>query len=132
MALMPYPADWRWGHQVWVNPGYPASCTCPHENPSAGHTLVYTIYDMYGDGVLYVGVTNNVPRRFRQHMRTKSWWDESENAHLECHDSRQSALVAEFLWIRYHRPRHNIVGKALSGVEYQVLNPMALMLSVND
>lgn len=129
MGLLPYPPDWEWAHQVWVHPAYPSSCVCPHKNPPPGHTVVYTIHNMYSMDILYIGVTDNVPRRFRQHQKTKPWWDQSENAHLECHDSRESALIAEFLWIRYRRPRHNVVGNPLTGVEYQRLNPVAIMVN---
>lgn len=113
MALVPPPQAYydRWGHQVWVDPNNPADAYCTHHpNLPPGHTTLYIIHDMHSEDVLYVGITGNVPRRFRQHKAKKPWWKESELAHLECYDSWESAAEAELSRIETYRPRHNIVG----------------------
>jgi hypothetical protein len=107
--LVPSPRGYRWGYQVWVNPQDPASARCAHHpHIPVGHTSLYTIYDMYSDDVLYIGITGSLSRRFYQHKRTKPWWERSENAFIECYDSWGSAAEAEIMRIQSARPVHNV------------------------
>lgn len=118
MALVPPPPEYfaKWGHQVWVHPGYPSEAKCTHPSPPAGHTTLYIIYELFpadeDDDCLYVGITNNVTRRFRQHRQSKPWWGNTELASLECYDSWESACEAELNRIEVYRPKHNIAGKS--------------------
>lgn len=112
MAQIPPPQEYyeQWGYQVWADPNDPSGADCTHRNPHPGHTTLYVIHDMHSDDVLYVGITGNVKRRFRQHRQSKPWWKDSENAFLECYDSWESACEAELSRIEKYRPRHNIAG----------------------
>lgn len=97
-------------HQ-WINPLIDQTWRCAHEgSKEPGHTTLYVIHAMSSDSVLYVGITGDVRRRFKQHRRKKPWWTDSENASLECYTSWDDAAEAERSRIQTWRPIHNIVG----------------------
>jgi predicted GIY-YIG superfamily endonuclease len=56
-------------------------------------TACYLLYDS-GDALVYVGVTNNVERRMKDH-RYKVWWDQVARREVTWFGSRTSALFAE-------------------------------------
>lgn len=69
-------------------------------------TVLYRMYD--ADGVLlYVGITNNMRRRWIAHKRDKWWIDDVDDVVTEDYDSRYEASMAEQEAIRNERPRHN-------------------------
>jgi hypothetical protein len=119
MALVPPPREYyeQWGYQVWVHPGAPDSWDCVHPVKPPGHTTLYTLYNLYPedertDDVLYIGITGNLRRRFKQHAATKAWWPNSELCYLECYDSWESACEAELSQIASRKPVHNIHGNS--------------------
>lgn len=70
-------------------------------------TSLYRLYDEAG-GLLYVGITKSVQRRWTEHETTKSWWPEVTAATLEHYPTREAALEAERAAIIAERPRHNV------------------------
>lgn len=92
---------------------FPETWVCAHEDDKQpGHTTLYVIHSMTSEDVLYVGITGDVRRRFKQHRKVKPWWRDSENASLECYDSWESACEAERSRIDTYRPVHNVIGNA--------------------
>lgn len=69
-------------------------------------TAVYRLYDA-DDELLYVGMTNNIDRRFGTHAEGKFWWPEVARREVAWLDSRTDAMVAERTAIRNENPRHN-------------------------
>ena len=69
--------------------------------------VLYRFYDAEG-ALLYIGITNNPPARFRQHRGAKSWWDAVANIKLETFDSRRALEVAERGAIKSEKPKYNI------------------------
>lgn len=69
-------------------------------------TVLYRMYDADG-ALLYVGITNNMRRRWIAHKRDKWWIDEVDDVVTEHYESRHEASIAEQKAIRSERPRHN-------------------------
>jgi hypothetical protein len=58
-------------------------CVSPR-TATSGRTTLYRFYD--GDGaLLYIGITNSVPRRLGQHQAHKPWWGDAARVTLEHH-----------------------------------------------
>lgn len=72
-----------------------------------GPTAVYTLYDRNGR-VLYVGLTNNVDRRMRQHAHSKAWWGQVSRREVNWYGTRQIAASQEAFRIQLLQPRHNV------------------------
>jgi predicted GIY-YIG superfamily endonuclease len=70
------------------------------------HAL-YRFFDAEG-ALLYVGITNHLPQRLRDHDRNKPWFDNVANVRVEHFPDRKSVLDAEREAIRTEKPRHNI------------------------
>ena len=97
----------------WINPNKPLTWGCAHETiKDRGHTTLYVIHSMTSDEVLYVGITNDVKRRFKQHRGKQPWWPNSETASLECYTSWDDAAEAERSRIESWQPLYNIAGNA--------------------
>lgn len=75
---------------------------------SAGATALYRFYDAVGQ-LLYVGITNNIPRRLGQHSDTKAWFHDTTNITVEHHATRTIALAAEKSAIQVEHPKYNLV-----------------------
>lgn len=71
-------------------------------------TSLYRFYDATGV-LLYIGITNSIPRRLGEHDERKPWFAESVRATFEHHPSRAAALAAEKKAIKAERPKYNIV-----------------------
>lgn len=65
--------------------------------------------------LLYVGVTNNPPQRFRQHLTDKEWWWEVGTILIEHFASREELLASEARAIRLEGPLYNIQGNHNQG-----------------
>ena len=76
---------------------------------TAPHT-VYRLYDAEGR-LLYVGMTNNLPRRLEQHAR-KPWWARVARTDLQQEPNRGAAMRAEAEAIRTERPAYNTLPTA--------------------
>lgn len=70
------------------------------------HAL-YRFYNGAGE-LLYVGITNDPPRRFAKHRGEKSWWTEVANITISHYPSRDALLDAERASIKAERPLYNI------------------------
>lgn len=71
-----------------------------------GHSL-YRFYNA-GGGLLYIGITDNPRRRFREHGKTKLWWPEVAVREIVHLPSRAELLAAERAAIIKERPMYNI------------------------
>lgn len=68
---------------------------------------VYRPYDISG-GLLYVGISKDFGRRWRQHASTKQWWSEARRMTVEWYEDEAEALRAEVEAIECERPRYNV------------------------
>jgi predicted GIY-YIG superfamily endonuclease len=79
----------------------------PDPTDQRGRTALYRLYDTDGTP-LYIGVTDNPDRRFKQHRDTKPWWPQVARKTIEWHPSRAVALAEEAAAIKAETPVHNI------------------------
>ena len=71
-----------------------------------GSTALYRYFD--ADGVLlYIGITNNVDLRDKQHSANSDWHHLSTDRDVEWHDTRAEASKAERQYIREEGPLFN-------------------------
>lgn len=77
----------------------------------------HTLYRFFGSGgtLLYIGITNSIPRRLRQHNDKKDWWLGVASITTEHYPSREAVLEAEKRAIIAEAPlyndHHNQAGK---------------------
>lgn len=75
--------------------------------PSSERTAVYRFFN--GDGTLiYVGVTNDIPTRWRHHAKNKPWWPEVVEQRATWYPTREAALAVEDQVIVAESPTYNI------------------------
>lgn len=70
-------------------------------------TGVYRLYACDGT-LLYVGVTNDPIRRWKQHAAERPWWSEVDHLALVPFGSAASARYMERQIIRSERPLYNV------------------------
>lgn len=72
---------------------------------------LYRVYTNPGNGwcLLYVGISDNWPRRVKEHMRDKAWWVDIERIDLEAWCCKRHALAAERRAIETEQPLYNVV-----------------------
>lgn len=70
-------------------------------------TALYRLFAASGD-LLYVGISSEPERRWKQHAEDKSWWPEVHEKTVEWHQDRLAAEGAESTAIRSERPSRNI------------------------
>ena len=85
--------------------GRSRSTTCPQP----GQVALYRFYDAR-ETLLYVGISNDPRRRWKEHAQTKAWYPEVHHQALTWYDSERSARRAETRAIRQESPRFNIAG----------------------
>lgn len=70
-------------------------------------TAVYKHIGLDGN-VLYVGLTNYMPRRLKEHDKTSYWYDDVKSIEIEWFETRDDAVRYEQEMIRMLSPEHNI------------------------
>jgi predicted GIY-YIG superfamily endonuclease len=81
----------------------------------------HALYRFYGAGgtLLYIGITNSLPRRLRQHNDEKAWWLGVTEVKVEHYPHREAVLEAERRAIKAEKPlyndKHNRGGLAKAG-----------------
>ncbi|MEU0181806.1 GIY-YIG nuclease family protein [Streptomyces sp. NPDC006207] len=67
------------------------------------------LYRLFGDDdqLLYVGISSNPKRRWRDHANQKHWWPEVAEKTIEWFESRALAEEAERTEVGERRPRYN-------------------------
>ena len=85
-------------------------------------TYVYRLFNE-SDDLLYVGISNNIKRRFTEHS-CKPWFADVARSHVQEFPTRKSALVHEALAIVSECPTHNVheptpvdIAALLDGIE---------------
>uniref|UniRef100_A0AAU2K3A2 GIY-YIG nuclease family protein n=1 Tax=Streptomyces sp. NBC_00049 TaxID=2903617 RepID=A0AAU2K3A2_9ACTN len=69
-------------------------------------TALYRLRDAAGN-LLYVGISDAPPRRWREHRKEMLWWREVESSEVEWHPTESSAREAEGAAIWSESPRYN-------------------------
>lgn len=87
--------------------------------PRNDPTTVYRMFNSDG-AVIYVGITNNLRARLRQHAGDKSWYGEVSRIESRAFDTRTEALEVEATLIRELTPRYNVAGNSLHAIEEHV------------
>jgi len=76
-----------------------------------GRSALYRLYGRDG-ALLYVGITDNLSRRFWDHSREKSWWRDVDGKIVWFYDKRAEAEEAETAAIHGEDPVHNVARTA--------------------
>lgn len=76
-------------------------------NRDAPH-VSYVVYNHNRSAVLYVGATNNLDARMKDHIRTQPWANQIGDVDFWTWPNRSQAFLAEYLLIDQHQPIHNI------------------------
>jgi predicted GIY-YIG superfamily endonuclease len=69
-------------------------------------TAVYRLYDADGTP-LYIGLTNDPERRFKQHRSSKPWWPQVARKVIDWYPTRDRAFLEEADAIETETPIHN-------------------------
>jgi predicted GIY-YIG superfamily endonuclease len=88
------------------------------------HAL-YRFFDAT-DVLLYVGITADLPARMKKHRSEKPWWVHVHHITVEQFDTRQEALDAEALAIRWEGPLHNDQHNRQVWVDSRELRPESI------
>lgn len=79
----------------------------PQDQRATEPAALYRLHDAAGT-LLYIGVTGNPDRRFKQHRDTKPWWPQVAKKTIAWHPSRDRALAEEAAAIKAETPVYNI------------------------
>lgn len=83
------------------------SATMPDPRAQREPTALYRLHGADGT-LLYIGVSDNPERRFKQHRDSKPWWPQVARKTIEWHPSRRIALAEEAAAIKAEAPAYNI------------------------
>ena len=76
--------------------------------------------------LLYVGISNRIPRRIKEHRKLSKWFEEVVDIKIEWLPNRDSATVAEKKAIKEEKPKWNIVhnkqDEIIDEIEESILN----------
>lgn len=72
--------------------------------PTVWH--VYRVHDAAGR-LIYVGCSENLPRRLRQHLFKSWWWPQAATVVSQAYSTKIAAREAERVAIQTERPRWN-------------------------
>lgn len=80
------------------------------ELPGGVFTWSHLLYRLYGQSgeLLYVGITNDLHRRFTEHLQWKAWWPEVADCKVEFFPSRTALETAEIAAIGREQPKYNV------------------------
>ena len=67
---------------------------------------VYIFYDKEGC-VLYVGITQNYDYRFKQHFKSKLWFDDIHKIKISESMNRNQTSIYEIYYISILKPKYN-------------------------
>src|SRR6516165_3941747 len=71
--------------------------------------VLYWIYaGRKGRALLYIGVTNSLPRRVAEHQADKEWFPDTGRIAFQTYPNRKAVLAAEKKAIRSEHPLHNV------------------------
>ncbi len=81
------------------------------DSEAAGFTWEYLLYRLYGDDddLLYIGRTNNLSNRFKQHAKAQPGWDEVRRSAVETWPNFLELCRAERKAIIVEQPRYNVI-----------------------
>lgn len=72
--------------------------------------VLYRCYDR-DQRLLYIGMTAFPSRRFKQHRRGSSWWNQVDRIDLSSYRNFRVLEQAEIRAIRVEKPKFNVVGR---------------------
>lgn len=78
-------------------------------SPQAGQVALYRFYDAH-EHLLYIGISNDPRRRWKQHAKSKPWYPQVRHQALTWYASEAAARKAETIAIRQESPQYNIAG----------------------
>ena len=89
---------------------------------------MYRFYDGQGK-LLYVGITIDPWRRWREHVQEKPWYPQVKHQAVTWYDAEWQARKAETRAIRTERPEFNIAGALKPLDRFKVGRELAMMVA---
>lgn len=83
--------------------------TLPQVCNGETRTALYRFYDAH-ENLLYVGISNDPWRRWREHVYDKAWYPQVKHQAVTWYDTEPEAARAELGAIRAEGPRFNVAG----------------------
>jgi|SRR5690554_584038 len=109
--LRPIPVGGGRTDMYFDHAGYLAQAGWEEQKPGGSkrtdETLLYHYYDAQ-DVLLYIGITNSLPRRQASHEGRSTWMDFAARSTMKRFPTRVSAEAVEMASIRHRRPLFNI------------------------
>lgn len=75
---------------------------------ASDRTALYRIFGE-ADLLLYIGISKDFGKRWKDHTKSQPWWDEHRRLAVEWCDSRDEAETAEEVAIKAEKPKYNVV-----------------------
>lgn len=87
----------------------------------------HALYRFFGAGgtLLYIGITNSIPRRLGQHNDDKAWWHGVSRVEIEHYPNRRAVLEAERRAIIAEKPLYNDKHNSQSPTTYGAVDHWA-------
>src|SRR5437764_11236233 len=82
------------------------------------------LYRVFGEAdlLLYIGISNNFGRRWKEHAKKQPWWGEMRRLAVDCwYPSRVEAEEAETAAIQAESPKYNI--RNIAGKPEEISRP---------
>jgi hypothetical protein len=85
-------------------------------------TALYRFYDKR-ENLLYVGISNDPWRRWREHVYDKPWYPEVKHQAVTWYETEEEARLAETRAIRAEHPKFNVAGAVRPPEARRLVNP---------
>lgn len=69
------------------------------------------LYRIYGEALMYIGITNSGTARFKGHRRDQEWWPFVQRIEIQKYGTRREVRLAEVNAIAEERPTFNIADR---------------------
>lgn len=92
---------------------------------STGPTALYRIFGV-ADLLLYIGISDDFGRRWKEHARLQVWWPERRWMTVDWYDTRADAEAAEETAVKAEGPVHNKVYAVPQAIQRAAARPSSV------
>lgn len=92
---------------------------------------LYRFWDV-DDTLLYIGISLDPGKRWKQHREDKPWWSDVAKVTVETYPSRSAAMDAERAAIAAERPRYNVTHNGALATRHDVRRREQLTTALDE